>query len=52
MQFSSDLLDKYAEREGYADWEIIPVSEESNLADEGDLIIRFIREEDNHVFTR
>lgn len=41
MQFNSDLLDQYAENEGYSDWEIVPQSEESPHF--GDLVIKFIK---------
>jgi len=41
MKFNTDLLDEYAENEGYEDWEIVPQSDESPYF--GDLIIRFIK---------
>lgn len=45
MQFNTDLLDQYAENEGYVDWEILSQSKQSPHY--GDLIIRFIKEESN-----
>jgi len=41
MKFNTDLLDEYAENEGYEDWEIVPQNDESPYF--GDLIIRFIK---------
>lgn len=42
MRFSSDLLDEYAEREGYVDWELVPLTDESPYW--GDTLIRFIND--------
>jgi len=42
MRFSSDLLDEYAEREGYVDWELVPLTDESPYW--GDTLVRFIKE--------
>lgn len=45
MQFNTDLLDQYAENEGYEDWEILSQPKQSPF--HGDLVIRFIKEESN-----
>ena len=37
-----DLLDEYAEREGYVDWELVPLTDESPYW--GDTLVRFIKE--------
>ena len=52
MKFNTDLLDEYAENEGYEDWEILSqpkqyFGEVAKSLFHGDLIVRFIKEESN-----